>query len=119
MDQDVCGLIERALSSYPLPTISHGQSSIYRKPMVFSVISVRFLPSRDGQCVHRFVSSKGAMDVIPNVLADTVSFNSNYIENSHWVSHIPHSWSSLVKFILLLFATLARHGLFYNIILYI
>ena len=34
MDQDVCGLIERALSSYPLPTISHGQSSIYRKPMV-------------------------------------------------------------------------------------
>ena len=31
----------------------------YRQPGYFTV---RFLPSGDGKCVHRFVSSKGAME---------------------------------------------------------
>ena len=68
-----------------------------------SDFSVRFLPSGDGQCVHRFVSSKGAMDVkCPTCWQTRYHSIPIFIENSDWVSHIPCSWSSYLELIIIL-----------------
>ena len=66
-----CVFFHRKSLTYLLPRISNGQSSIWRCfssyggfPSKPRCISVRFLPFGDGKCVHRFVSSRGAMYVI-------------------------------------------------------
>ena len=51
MDQDVCGLIERA--RLPLPTISHGQSSIYS--LVICYIAIENTPFIDDLPINSMV----------------------------------------------------------------